>query len=95
METAYVAVNGFVYREKTALPRRFSPSGSLTFRRALFHRRFASPAPALLTFAPILHISTYPIFFRPAAYRLKIHFASVYRDKVTCMFYLIAFSRTR
>lgn len=63
METAYVAVNGFVYREKTALSRRFSPSGSLTFRRALFHRRFVSLV--FLRFASLLYIFVYSLF-RPA-----------------------------
>lgn len=76
METAYVAVNGFVYREKTALPRRFSPSGSLTFRRALFHRRFASLV--LLTFRALFsYISLLILFLRSAIYCLKTHFVFI------------------
>lgn len=77
METAYVAVNGFVYREKTALSRRFSPSGSLTFRRALFHRRFASLV--LLTFAPLLRIFTYPIFLPLPFFYLLLE--DIFRNK--------------
>jgi len=86
METAYVAVNGFIYREKTTLPRRFSPSGSLTFRRALFHRLFCLPC--TFSFVPLSHISAYPVF-RPAICLLfEDIFCDKSRDKVIYVFFI-------